>query len=116
MLGRLFALGVLDATRKSPTAVLVALANEEARANARAVAETLRSRGISTEVFDRPLKWGDQIKYADSKGIPYVWFPAGDKPDHEVRTLATRTQESADPAAWSPSPEHLRPAIVRKDG
>ena len=115
MLGRLFALGVLDATRKSPTAVLVALANEEARANARAVAETLRSRGISTEVFDRPLKWGDQIKYADSKGIPYVWFPAGDKPDHEVRTLATRSQESADPATWSPSPEHLRPAIVRKD-
>ncbi|MDP2305605.1 MAG: histidine--tRNA ligase [Pseudomonadota bacterium] len=116
ILGRLFGRGMLDMSRKSPTCVLVALATEETRADARAVAESLRARGIATEVFDRPLKWGKQIEYADAKGIPYVWFPAGEKPDHEVRDLRSRTQAAADVASWMPEESVSRPAIVRKEG
>ena len=90
ILARLFALGTLEPSRRVPTVVLVALADEGARGGARAVAGTLRARGIATEVFDRPLKWGDQIKYADQKGIPYVWFPGVEGREHEVRELASQ--------------------------
>ncbi len=114
MLSRLFGMGLLDASRKVPTVVLVALANDEARSGARAVAAELRARGIATEVFDRPVKWGDQIKYADQKGIPYVWFPAGEKPDHEVRDLRTRTQGPVELSTWTPDPAVAHMEIVRK--
>lgn len=115
ILSRLFGRGMLDMSRKSPTCVLVSLATEDARPSAREVAEALRARGIATEVFDRPLKWGDQIKYADQKGIPYVWFPAGaERPEHEVRSLRTRSQGVADVATWAPEEGASRPEIVRK--
>ena len=116
ILGLLFKQGALTSSRKSPACVLVALATEETRSEARAVAATLRARGIATEVFDRPLKWGDQIKYADAKGIPYVWFPAGgERAEHEVRDLRSRAQAGADPTTWAPDESVLRPVIVRAE-
>ncbi|MES2638499.1 MAG: histidine--tRNA ligase [Myxococcota bacterium] len=116
ILGRLFGRGKLDMSRKSPTCVLVALATEEARPEARAAAESLRARGIATEVFDRPLKWGKQIEYADAKGIPYVWFPAGaERAEHEVRDLRTRSQGAVDLETWAPDEAVAHPVIVRND-
>ncbi len=113
ILGRLFAKGLLTASRRTPTCVLVALATEDTRPNARKVADALRRRGIAAEVFDRPLKWGEQIKYADAKGIPFVWFPADDgRPEDEVRDVRTRLQVVADPGTWEPPAADRRPAIV----
>ena len=65
---------MLRASRPVPTAVLVAVDSEQTRATAIEVAEQLRARGISTEVAPRADKYGRQIRYADRRGIPYVWF------------------------------------------
>jgi histidyl-tRNA synthetase len=74
ILGRLFGQDALPVGAKTPTQVLVALTSEEERGRARDVAAKLRARGIATEVFHEPVKFGKQISYADGKGIPYVWF------------------------------------------
>jgi histidyl-tRNA synthetase len=39
-----------------------------------AVARALRARGIPTEVAPKADKFGKQIRHADRRGIPYVWF------------------------------------------
>ena len=73
------------------------------------MAAQLRARGIPTEVFHAPQKYGKQIKYAQKRSIPYVWFVDGDA--HEVKDLATGEQSAAEPASWSPAAEHLRPQV-----
>jgi histidyl-tRNA synthetase len=98
ILGRLFGQDALPVGPKTPTQVLVALTSEDDRAAARDVAGALRARGIPTEVFHEPVKFGKQIAYADGKGIPYVWFTD----TGEVRDLAAREQAPASPESWSP--------------
>ena len=99
LLAPLFARGVLKASRPVPTAVLVTVAAEETREEAIAVAEQLRRRGIACEVGPT-VDFRKQIRYADRRGIPYVWF--GGLEAGEVRDLAARTQQPADPGPWSP--------------
>jgi histidyl-tRNA synthetase len=108
MLAPLFARGALKASRPVPTAVLVTVVSDEARAEATAVAEQLRRRGIACEVGPT-VDSRKQIRYADRRGIPYVWF--GGMSGGEVRDLAARTQVPADPTAWSPAPDELRPRV-----
>jgi histidyl-tRNA synthetase len=103
ILGRLFARGDLVTGPKSPTLALVALPSEAARKDAEAVGRTLRARGIPTEVFHEPVKYGRQIRYADRKGIAYVWFPAADGEGHSVRDIRTGDQVPADPDSWRPA-------------
>ena len=38
------------------------------------MAEQLRGRGIACEVAPAADKFGKQIRYADRRGIPFVWF------------------------------------------
>jgi len=101
--------GGLAASRPVPTCVLVILYDEDSRRAARSVAQQLRARGIATEVFHEPVKFGKQIKYAQKRSIPYVWFMDGNT--HEVKDLAVGEQVAADPATWSPADEHLRPQV-----
>ncbi len=106
--------GGLTADRSVPSAVLVALIDEDSRPASAAVAATLRSRGIPTEVAVSAQKFGKQIRYAERRGIPYVWFPAhGDDADR-VRDIRTGDQIDADPASWMPPPEDLKPQILRQ--
>ena len=113
ILGLLMGRGHLVASRSTPTCVLVALNNAESRPASVAVARALRSRQIPAEVFDEPRKFGDQIKYATKKGIPYVWFCDVDGSGrHEVRDLSESSQSEADPASWLPKPELLEPTII----
>ncbi len=109
MLATVLGKGGLAASRPVPTCVLVILNDEDSRRSARAVAQSLRARGIATEVFHEPVKFGKQIKYAQKRCIPYVWFVDGDT--HEVKDLGAGEQAAADPATWSPAPEHLRPQV-----
>ena len=115
-LAPLLARGVLTASRGTPTAVVVAVADEEHRAGSDAVAAALRARGIPTEVSPSAARFGKQIRYADRRGIPFVWFPGagqgGDGGGHEVKDIRSGEQVSADPATWSPPGEDLRPAVV----
>ena len=112
----LLADGVLGGSRPVPSAVLVALPDEESRGACDAVAQRLRARGIPTEVAASPQKFGKQIRYAERRGIPFVWFPAvepgGVTGDHEVKDIRSGDQEPADPDAWTPPAEDLRPHIV----
>ncbi len=109
LLAPLLAKGLLRASRPVPTAVLVAVDTEETRADAVAVAEQLRSRGISCEVAPKADKFGRQIRYADRRSIPYVWFPAAD--GGEVKDIRSGDQFPADPALWTPPAVDLRPTV-----
>jgi histidyl-tRNA synthetase len=115
----LIADGVLSSSRSVPSAVLVALVDEESRGSSDAVATALRARGIPCEVAPAPQKFGKQIRYAERRGIPYVWFPPAEGQSaegHEVKDIRTGEQVSADPSSWTPPIEDLTPSIVSKPG
>ena len=38
----------------------------------------LRARGIPCEVAASPQKFGKQIRYAERRGIPFVWFTSAE--------------------------------------
>jgi histidyl-tRNA synthetase len=94
-----------------PSAVLVALPDEAARASCDALAQRLRSRGVPTEVAASPQKYGKQIRYAERRGIPWVWFPdAGE--GHQVKDIRSGAQQPADPDTWQPPAADLRPRVT----
>ena len=89
-----------------PTCVLVAVDSEEVRPEAMAVAAQLRARGIPTEVAPKADRFGKQIRHADRRGIPYVWFSDG-----SVKDIRSGDQVPADPAQWTPPASDLRPQV-----
>jgi histidyl-tRNA synthetase len=106
----LFQQGLLTASRSVPSAVLVALPDDDARAMCDTIAQTLRARGIPTEVAASPQKFGKQIRYAERRGIPYVWFPGVE--GHEVKDIRSGDQVGADPATWTPPFVDLQPQVI----
>ncbi len=112
LLSRLFSRGLVTASRRVPTCVLVALPDDASRPACDRVAASLRARGVPTEVAPDAAKYGKQIKYADRRGIPFVWFPGGaDAPD-QVKDIRTGEQIDADAAIWHPAADDLRPAVA----
>jgi histidyl-tRNA synthetase len=113
LLGR----GLLTTSRSVPTCVLVAVASEHARTASDRVAAELRRRGIPTEVAPSAAKYGKQIRHADRRGIPYVWFPAADGADagvaDEVKDIRSGEQQPADAATWSPPPHDLTVEVLQ---
>jgi histidyl-tRNA synthetase len=110
-LAPLLARDLVTASRSVPTAVLVALPGEDDRAAAAAIATALRARGIATEVAPAAQKYGKQIRHAERRGIPFVWFPQEDG-SHQVRDIRSGEQVDADPSAWVPPAEDLRPSVT----
>jgi histidyl-tRNA synthetase len=94
-----------------PSAVLVALVDEDSRPASDAIAAALRAHGIPCEVAASAQKFGKQIRYAERRGIPYVWFTNAEG-GHEVKDIRTGEQTAADPATWTPPAEDLRPSVV----
>jgi histidyl-tRNA synthetase len=111
MLVPLLTKGVLRADRSVPSAVLVALPDEGARTRCEEIAQRLRGRGIATEVAPSPQKFGKQIRYAERRGIPYVWFPGAAATD-QVKDIRSGVQVDADAATWTPPADDLTPTIV----
>ncbi len=107
----LLADGVLAGSRAVPSAVLVAVVDEESRGASTTVADALRARGIPCEVAASAQKFGKQIRYAERRGIPFVWFPHAEG-GHEVKDIRSGEQAAADPATWAPPAEDLRPRVV----
>ena len=101
----------LEADRSVPSAVLVALVDEESRADSNAIAQQLRARGIPTEVAASAQKFGKQIRYAERRGIPFVWFPATAENPQQVRDIRAGQQVDAQPDIWAPPAQDLRPRI-----
>jgi histidyl-tRNA synthetase len=112
LVGFMFSKGALKASRITPTAVLVALPSDEQRAESYAIARSLRARGVATEVFYAPQKYGKQIRYAERRGIPYVLFPGGEG-GPELRDIRSGEQKSVDLASWLPPAEDLRVQVLR---
>ena len=101
---------LVRSTRKVNSAVLVAVADENSRQRSDAVAQELRARGIPCEVAPRADKFGKQIKYADRRGIPFVWFPSED--GDTVKDIRSGDQVGADTQTWSPPDTDLWPLLV----
>jgi histidyl-tRNA synthetase len=106
LLGR----GLVEVSRSVPSAVLVAVVDDESRADSEVVASRLRARGIPCEVAPSAAKFGKQIRHADRRGIPFVWFPdpAGDA----VKDIRTGDQQPADADSWSPPYADLHPTVM----
>ncbi len=111
LMGRLFGANALTVDRKVPTCVLVAVPDEPARSACNRTAAALRRRGIATEVAPEPAKYGKQIRFADRRGIPYVWFPHGESGGDEVRDIRSGEQQPADPNTWAPPESDLHPTV-----
>jgi len=111
LVSRLLSAGLVEATRSVPSAVLVAVVDEESRAASNAVARALRERGIPCEVAPTAAKFGKQIQHADRRGIPFVWFP-GDP--HEVKDIRSGDQAPADPETWEPPADDIWPRVERR--
>jgi histidyl-tRNA synthetase len=113
LVSRLLSAGLVRATRGVPTAVLVAVVNEEERAASDAVAAALRARGIPADVAPKAAKFGKQIQFADRRGIPFVWFPGE---QDQVKDIRSGEQVDADAAAWQPPAEDWWPRVVPAAG
>ena len=101
----------LVASRSVPSAVLVAVTDEDSRTASAAVAAELRARDVACEVAPSAAKFGKQIRFAERRGIPYVWFVQADGTS-QVKDIRTGDQVEADPATWTPPEADLRPHIV----
>ncbi|MDG4801587.1 histidine--tRNA ligase [Micromonospora sp. WMMD980] len=110
LLGLLFGADALSVSRSVPTCVLVAVTAEEERAASDAVAAALRSRGVPTEVSPSAAKFGKQIRYAERRGIPYVWFPGAD--GDEVKDIRSGEQVAASAGEWMPPRADLSPLVA----
>jgi len=110
ILGRLLGQGMVAASRSVPTCVLVAVTNEESRPRAMAVAAALRARGIATEVAPSAAKFGKQIRHADRRGIPYVWFCDDD--GDSVKDIRSGEQVPSSSDEWAPPEGDLWPVVT----
>ena len=111
LVGALLGRGLVAASRSVPTCVLVAVSDDDGRRDSESVAAALRARGISTEVAPKADKFGKQIRYADRRGIPFVWFLDAEG-GHSVKDIRSGDQVEADPSAWKPPAEDLRPTVT----
>ena len=108
VLARVLGTPLVETSRKVPTAVLVAVLDEANRPASDRIAMQLRERGIATEVSPSAAKFGKQIRYADRRGIPFVWFPGS---TDSVKDIRSGDQVDADPSTWEPPVEDLYPSV-----
>ncbi|MDO4900414.1 histidine--tRNA ligase [Actinomyces sp.] len=105
LLARVIGGGMLEVTRAVPTAVLVAVTDEAHRGASDAIADVLRARGIATDVSPTAAKYGKQIRFADKRSIPFVWFPGADGEPDSVKDIRSGEQVSANAGSWVPKDE-----------
>lgn len=117
LVSRLLSAGLVRATRSVPSAVVVAVTSDESREASDAVATALRARGVPVEVAPAAAKFGKQIRYADRRGIPFVWFPGrveedGTRTPDQVKDIRSGEQVDAEAATWAPPAEDLWPRVA----
>jgi histidine--tRNA ligase len=115
LVSRILSQDMVSASRKVPTCVVIAVADESERRHCNALATILRRRGIPTDVAPSAAKFGKQIKFADKRGIPFVWFPGSDGSADTVKDIRSGEQVEADIYSWQPPEDDVRPAIQPTD-
>ena len=111
MLGILFGQQALGVSRSVPTCVVVAVPAEESRADCDRIAAALRRRGIATEVSPSAAKFGKQIRFAERRGIPFVWFPGVDGAADTVKDIRSGEQVEAVAGTWEPPAADRTPVV-----
>ncbi|MDQ3480951.1 MAG: histidine--tRNA ligase, partial [Actinomycetota bacterium] len=111
----LFQRDLLTSTRSVPSVVLVALADDSLRDRSDTLAQRLRTRGIPAEVAATAQKFGRQIRYAERRGIPFVWFPGDDESSSTVKDIRSGDQLAANPDEWMPPADDLHPQVLRAE-
>ena len=82
---------------KTVTQVLMTVFDDDLMEESLKLATRLRQGSIRTEVYFQPARISTQLKYADSKGIPYAMILGSDELELgvvAVRDLASREQEN----------------------
>jgi len=88
--------------RNTPADVMTAVFDAKDAPHALRLATTLRNAGLRVMTYPEPDKIGKQIKYADTRGIPYVAILGGDEIQNgtvTIKDLANQTQTTYDQAA-----------------
>ena len=117
LLSRVLGSGLVEVSRAAPTAVLVAVVDEEHRADSDAVADALRARGIAADVAPTAAKFGKQIRFADRRAIPFVWFPGMGGAADSVKDIRSGEQVDADADTWMPDDDaDLAPRVLAAGG
>lgn len=99
-------MGLNEQSPKGPAHVMMMVPENEAdRPLAYDAARTLRKNGVNVEMYHAAKKFGDQLKYASKKNIPYVWVIRDGV--HEVKDMIAQTQTQADPKTWAPDRKKL---------
>jgi histidyl-tRNA synthetase len=113
MIGLLVGKGLVTASRSTPACVLVGLVSDDERARSSMIAKSLRDRGIACEVAPSAAKFGKQIRYAERRGIPFVWFPgtSQDALSGEVKDIRSGEQVTASASDWTPPAADLKPSL-----
>ena len=102
LMDALEALGEKDGAL-GPSRVLLTHPGEAGLEAAFAFAAALRAAGIATEIYPQPKKHGQQMRYADRKGIPYVFTRNEDGTWYGKRMADGETTTAPDAqaaAAW----------------
>ncbi len=110
MISRVLGRGLVQPSRRVPTCVLVAVNEESERRHAEKTAHALRLRGIPADVSPSSAKFGKQIKFADKRGIPFVWFATEE--GEQVKDIRSGEQVAADPDFWMPPVEDLTVCLL----
>ena len=116
LVSRLLGEHLVGASRSVPSAVLVAVTSEQTRIASVRAAAALRARGIPVEVAPSAAKFGKQIRHADRRGIPFVWFPGVDGASDEVKDIRSGEQATADASAWEPPSADRWPTVTATEG
>lgn len=116
LVSRILSAQLAEPTRPVPTCVLVAVADEDQRSVSDQIARRLRERGIACEVALTAARFGKQIRYADRRGIPFVWFPGANGADDEVKDIRSGDQQTADANSWQPPVDDAQVRIVAGPG
>jgi histidyl-tRNA synthetase len=96
--GKLVKENKLSNAPKCATEVLLVVTDESRQDMMTEIADRLRSRGISTQVFPEATNQVKQLKYADRKGIPFVVFDR----DMQVKDMRSGEQQPFDVDTWTP--------------
>ena len=107
ILGAYEALGKLP-SQTTPAIAYVAVLDEGTEGVAMKLAQTLRSAGIPTEVALGVQRLGNQLKYADKKGIPFAVICGKDEASRGVCVLKNLTSgEQKAELPWNEVAQHL---------
>lgn len=102
LLGYMFGRKLIEVETQSPTQVMILLNDAETRVKSFEVAERLRARGISADVYHTTQNFGKQLKGIQKRAIPYALFIEED--GYAVKELATGEQSKIDLDTWQPAP------------